>query len=100
MCDRVAIIKEGSILKVESIEKLRENKYRKLRLDHRPEVKPDISGLSGVSSFKSGEGCTEFMYGGDINLLLGKLAGIRLDNVSIEEPSLEEIFMHYYGKEE
>lgn len=100
MCDRVAIIKEGSILKVESIDKLRENKYRKLRLDHSPEVKPDISDLPGVSSLKSDPGCTEFMYGGDINLLLGKLAQTRLDNVSIEEPSLEEIFMHYYNKGE
>lgn len=100
MCDRVAIIKEGRILKVESIEKLRENKYRKLRLDHRPEVKPDLSGLSGVKSLKYEEGSTEFMYGGDINLLLGRLARIRLDNASIEEPSLEEIFMHYYSKGE
>ncbi|HEX2946855.1 MAG TPA: ABC transporter ATP-binding protein [Clostridia bacterium] len=100
MCDRVAIIKEGRILRTESIEKLRGNRYRKLKLDHTPDSKPDVSGLPGVTSLRSGSGYTEFMYNGDINALLGALALTRLDNVCIEEPSLEEIFMHYYSKGE
>jgi ABC-2 type transport system ATP-binding protein len=37
-----------------------------------------------------------FMYSGDINDLVGSLAGRKIVNLTIEEPSLEEIFMHYY----
>ena len=37
-----------------------------------------------------------FMYSGDINELVGLLAGRKIINLTIEEPSLEEIFMHYY----
>ena len=35
-----------------------------------------------------------FMYSGDINELVGLLAGRKIVNLTIEEPSLEEIFMH------
>jgi ABC-2 type transport system ATP-binding protein len=37
-----------------------------------------------------------FMYSGNINELVSVLAGIKIISLSIEEPSLEEIFMHYY----
>lgn len=100
MCDRVAIIKEGRILKIESIEKLHENKHKKLRLEHTAEVRFDDMDLSGVASLKTGPGYTEFIYSGDINRLITELAKRKLHNLNIEEPSLEEIFMHYYKKGE
>ncbi len=37
-----------------------------------------------------------FMFSGNINDLIGKLASQQIENLSIEEPSLEEIFLHYY----
>ncbi len=36
------------------------------------------------------------MYSGDINRLVSELAGRVMLNLTIEEPSLEEIFMHFY----
>jgi len=100
MCDRVAIIKEGQILKIESIERLRESKYKKLRLEHSGELNFTENDLSGISSLAGGKGYTEFLYSGDINALIAKLAQLRLNNVSMEDPALEEIFLHYYKKEE
>jgi ABC-2 type transport system ATP-binding protein len=41
-----------------------------------------------------------FIFKGNINAILKKLTDIELRNASIEEPDLEEIFMHYYVKEE
>ena len=37
------------------------------------------------------------MYSGDINVLILKLTGRNITDMTIEEPSLEEIFMHYYN---
>ena len=40
-----------------------------------------------------------FLYGGDIKELLTVLAAGRVIDLSIAEPDLEEIFMHYYQDE-
>ncbi len=37
-----------------------------------------------------------FFFKGDINAVLQKISGIQVTDVTIEEPTLEEIFMHYY----
>lgn len=100
MCDRVAIIKEGKILKIESIEKLHANKYKKLKLEHAAEDKFDDLGLSGVTALSTKGRFTEFLYSGNINDIISKLAQRKLENLWIEELSLEEIFLHYYEKEE
>lgn len=99
MCDRVAIIKEGKILKIESIEKLRANKYKKLKLEHATNDKFDDLGLSGVTALSTKGRFTEFLYSGDINDVICKLSQRKLENLLIEELSLEEIFLHYYEKE-
>lgn len=38
------------------------------------------------------------MYSGDINDLVKAFTGIKIVNLTIEEPPLEEIFMHYYNR--
>jgi len=40
------------------------------------------------------------MYSGDINDLVKAVSGMRMLNLTIEEPPLEEIFMHYYNQKE
>ena len=40
-----------------------------------------------------------FLFKGNINAILKGLEQIEIDNLIIEEPDLEEIFMHYYAKE-
>jgi len=41
-------------------------------------------------------GIVRFFYKGDINTVMQKISQIRVSDVTIEEPTLEEIFMHYY----
>lgn len=58
-----------------------------------------LSGLAGVRSLTAGDGASEdvsFLFEGDCNGLLRTLAGLDLADVSITEPTLEEVFMHYY----
>ena len=100
LCTRVAIIKEGQIIKIEDISTMRNTTYKKFRADFADAVPADLSTMAGVSSFVQEGNEATFLYMGDINLALTRLSGQRLTNLSIEEPDLEEIFMHYYDKAE
>jgi ABC-2 type transport system ATP-binding protein len=99
ICNRVAIIKEGKILKVEEIEKLRRNKYKKVRIEFGNEtIIKDFHLSAMLNAFVEGK-TLSFLYGGEITEIINELSGKDIDNLWIEEPSLEEIFMHYYGEE-
>ncbi|MCX7745759.1 MAG: ABC transporter ATP-binding protein [Clostridia bacterium] len=98
MCDRVAIIKEGKILKVEHIDKLRSNKYKRIKVEFKEVEAVSKIQIDGIMNKSIKERSMEFLYGGRIEELLKRLSEFQLENLWIEEPSLEEIFMHYYEK--
>lgn len=96
-CKTVAIIKEGKIVAVEEIATLRKKQLKKIQI-HFPESRNirDL-GIEGIGQAESDRGRKLiFMFSGNINDLIGKLASQQIENLSIEEPSLEEIFLHYY----
>lgn len=95
ICDRVAIIKDGKIISTQKISELRDNSYIKVKFTTK-DVPPAAINLQGVSSLEiQGNQCS-FMYKGDCNLLLSAIGAYKLEHVDISEPTLEEIFMHYY----
>jgi ABC-2 type transport system ATP-binding protein len=100
LCDRVAIIKEGRIIQVEKISTLKENNYKKIKVEtSEPADKSDFLAIPGVSNVEVKENTVSFIFRGNINQVVGKLAQMELANLWIEEPDLEEIFLHYYEKE-
>jgi len=94
LCDRVAIIKEGRIVKLEEIKKLREDNYKKITL--RGALRSEDFMIEGVSHVEAVAGRIKFFYNGDINKMTHTIASKEVKDVLIEEPTLEEIFMHYY----
>lgn len=101
LCDRVAIIKEGTIIKVEQIRTLLENATKRFRLEAATQIDAEkLRGLEGVSDLVVANGSASFLYRGRINEILKVLAEQDLVDLLVEEPDLEEIFMHYYLKEE
>lgn len=98
ICDRVAIIKEGRILKVEQIDKLRSRKYKKIKVECKNGDLDNVQ-IEGATNINKKEHAMEFLYNGKIDALIKRLADMEVDNLWIEEPSLEEVFMHYYEKE-
>lgn len=97
LCDRVAIIKDGRIIKVEKISSLAANTHKRFKLETlKPVDKKIFAGLHGVSDLSIIGNSVSFLYRGDINEAIKIIAGIDLSNMLIEEPDLEEIFMHYY----
>jgi ABC-2 type transport system ATP-binding protein len=98
LCKRVAIIKEGKIIKLEDIETLRRRQLKKIRIEFDDQVDKEITGLQGIENTPVISGKTvQFMYSGDINKLFATLRSRKLTDMTIEEPSLEEIFIHYYN---
>ncbi len=93
MCHRVAIIKEGRILKVETIDNLTGDKFKKVKVEFKNDDKVHLDGMVNVSTVGR---VMEFLFGGKMDELIKKLSHMQIENLWIEEPSLEEIFMHYY----
>lgn len=80
-CRNAAIMKEGKLQCVDSVANLTRTNAKRVKLlrDGRRE---------------------SYIYEGDLNELLQKLARQDIEDILIEEPSLDEIFMHFYSREQ
>lgn len=100
MCERVAIIKEGKIIKIERISDLKEHNFKNFEVETLSKLDKDYFNIDGVTKLIVKDNSIKFLFKGNINLIMQKISGIELANLWIEEPSLEDVFMHYYEKEE
>ncbi|MBZ9637270.1 ABC transporter ATP-binding protein [Clostridium sp. FP1] len=100
LCNRVAIIKEGKIIKVEKISTLQESNHKKFKIQVASKIEDNYFNISGVSALDIKGKIISFLFRGNINFIMKKISEIDITNLWIEEPDLEEIFMHYYVKEE
>lgn len=100
LCDRVAIIKEGKLIKLEKISTLKENNHKKFKIETPTNIDKNYFNIQGATNVKVKDNTISFLFRGNINLIMKKLSAIEISNLWIEEPDLEEIFMHYYEKED
>ena len=95
-CSRAAIIREGRLAACGEVSSLAKTGARRVNISGNA----DLSRLDGIRDLhKEPDGAT-FLYSGDLRLLLGRLSDSSITDITIAEPDLEEIFMHYYVKEE
>lgn len=99
MCGRIAFIKEGRIVKLEKMSALQDDNYKSFRIEAKVAIPRDYFNLSGVSKLEVNGNMADFIFRGNINTLMQKIVALELVNISIAEPDLEEIFLHYYAKE-
>ena len=94
-CTRAAIIREGRLISEGSVEELAKTSAKRVN------VHGDVflGGLKDVRDVQQFDGGVNFLYGGGMKELLRVLAAGRVTDLSIAEPDLEEIFMHYYQNE-
>lgn len=97
MCDRVAIIKEGSIIKIETMETLTQNQFKNITLTFGNDMLPHID-FPGIIKFEAKKNVIKLLFKGDIKAFLQEIHPLDFRDISIEEPSLEDIFIHYYVK--
>jgi ABC-2 type transport system ATP-binding protein len=95
MCSRVAIIKEGELIKVETIDNLIKNQFKKVTITFDGQKGRSFRIEGGKMPVWAGN-TLQFLYGGEIGHMLQKLSQTEVKDLLIEEPSLDEVFMHYY----
>jgi ABC-2 type transport system ATP-binding protein len=95
LCTRVAIIKEGSIIETQDIKTLQKDTYKKIHIEA-PEMDEKRFAIDGVMNLERADSAASFFYKGDINTITKIISDLQVTDVTIEEPTLEEIFMHYY----
>jgi len=100
MCRRVAIIKEGRIVAVEDIESLRKKQLRKIQVEFDHPIRINEIECDGIINPSIENNTLRFMFSNQISVLLASVAGKWIKDLIIEEPTLEEIFMHYYSDDE
>lgn len=94
-CNMEAIVKEGKIVCVDTMENLSHTNAKQVKL-----VGVDSLDIAGMHRVKKKEDRLEFLFQGEMKDLLAALQGKEIKDMLIEELSLEDTFMHFYGKEE
>ena len=79
-CHHAAIIKEGKLICTDTVENLTRTNAKRIRV-----IKDGVE--------------ESFVYKGDLNQLFEGFRGHNIEDITIEEPELDEIFMHYYEEE-
>lgn len=95
LCDKVAIIKEGKIVKIENVASMSESHYKNISFVTDKVDKKDFS-IDGVNKLEIKGNSVSFIYGGDLNKIIEIINKKNIIDLTISEPTLEEIFMHYY----
>lgn len=93
-CTQAAILREGKIIACDSVENLSKTNARRISLRGRF----DERGLSGIRDLNRREDSVSFLYSGSMNPLLSRLAAGNVMDLTISEPDLEEVFLHYYSE--
>jgi len=56
----------------------------------------DLESLRGLRDLRCAEDSCTFLYSGELDALLSVLARGQIRDLTVSEPDLEEVFMHYY----
>ena len=94
-CTRAAIIRDGKMIDCDSVDALSKTNAKRITVHGSINLEP----LSDVRDIKNSENTVSFLYGGDMGSLLSTLSSGQVDDLTVTEPDLEEVFLHYYEKE-
>jgi ABC-2 type transport system ATP-binding protein len=94
ICKRMAIIRNGRLVEVDSIENLRKTLKRRLHFS----VSREIGEIKlPFAELVRHDGLSyDFIIQGDIRAIMKSLSELPLTAVTMPEPALEEIFIQYY----
>ncbi len=93
-CSHAAVIRQGGVIAAGAVEQLIHTGARRVSI--RGCV--CLEGLDGVRDERVTDEGADFLYSGDMDALLAALARGQIQDLAITEPTLEEVFLHYYGK--
>ena len=95
-CSRAGILRGGTLLKEESVDKLTGTGVKRVTL-HGASALPDIGGLRDVRVNGS---VTSFLFSGRPDALITAISKLQYDDITLTDPDIEDVFLHYYVKED
>ena len=100
IADRVAIIREGRVQLVESVETLRRRAFARLEATFaEPPPEAAFAGLPGVRELERRGHVVLFAVEGEVDPLLKALARYRVVALDSHEADLEDVFLNLYRNE-
>jgi ABC-2 type transport system ATP-binding protein len=97
VCQRVAVIRQGEIVTVEEVEKLRQKAGQRVVVEFGDPVNADeLSHIPGVSNVTSHDHAYHFNVGGSMDALIKALSRHEVVRLQAEEAPLEEVFLQFY----
>ncbi len=94
-CTRAAIIRDGRIIAYNRVDALSKTSAKRITVHG----SVDLAHMSGVRDRKNTGDAVSFLYSGDMNSLLRTLSAGQINDLTVTEPDLEEVFLHYYEKD-
>jgi ABC-2 type transport system ATP-binding protein len=95
ICDRIAILRDGRFIIEDTIENIRAKKYREVTIAFSGDT-PSMTGAGDVEVVWQHENRMTLRVRGEAGALLRTLAQLDVTDISISEPSLEDVFLDYY----
>ncbi len=97
VCQRVAVIRQGEIVTIEEVEKLRQKAGQRVTVEFGDPVSIDeLSHMPGVSNVTSHNHAYHFNVGGSMDALIKALSRHEVLRLQAEEAPLEEVFLQFY----
>ncbi|MFN7210051.1 MAG: ATP-binding cassette domain-containing protein [Aggregatilineales bacterium] len=98
ICERVAILREGRLRAVERVADLMRVNFTWVTLTLRQPAAPSLlAGVAGVSEVSAEGDRLKFRLSGDFDPILRAISSHYVVDVRVQEPSLEEVFLTFYG---
>ena len=94
--ETAAFIRDGRIILRKEVAEIANNSARRVSL----RGKVDLKSLNGVKEIQENKDGISFLYSGESMKLLDTLSKGNIKDFTVTEPDLEEVFLHYYKKEE
>lgn len=94
-CSRAAIIRDGRIIACDNVDVLSKTSAKRVTVHGAV----DLKQLSGIRDRRDSGDSVSFLYSGDMNSLLRALSSGQVNDLTVSEPDLEEVFLHYYEKD-
>jgi ABC-2 type transport system ATP-binding protein len=99
VCDRVGILRAGRLVEVATLGELRGLHRSEVTISYLGTA-PDLTVIPGVTAVQpAGDGQLRFTLTGAPAPALRALAAVDVTALAVREPSLEEIFLDYYGQQ-
>jgi ABC-2 type transport system ATP-binding protein len=101
VCDRVAIIREGRLAAVERVADLRGRAYHHVSIDFQSPIEAaEFARIPGVSELEVTGAHVSFKATGALDAVVKTAARHTVEDIELTEPTLEEIFLTFYGRDE